>query len=63
MKPFEVLGSDGDFIGPDEDIPAPDMYTDEKVMAWMYDEYRMMKGGHPFDVITGKPAAVLGDDP
>ncbi len=50
----------GDFIGPDEDIPAPDMYTDEKVMAWMYDEYRMMKGGHPFDVITGKPPALGG---
>ena len=50
----------GDFIGPDEDIPAPDMYTDEKVMGWMYDEYRMMKGGHPLDVITGKPAALGG---
>ena len=49
-----------DFIGPDKDIPAPDMYTDEKVMGWMYDEYRMMKGGHPRDVITGKPAALGG---
>lgn len=50
----------GDFIGPDEDIPAPDMYTDERVMGWMYDEYRMMHGGHPLDVVTGKPAALGG---
>ena len=50
----------GDFIGPDDDIPAPDMYTDEKVMGWMYDEYRMMKGGHPRDVITGKPVTLGG---
>ena len=49
-----------DFIGPDEDIPAPDMYTDERVMGWMYDEYRLIKGGHPRDVITGKPAALGG---
>lgn len=50
----------GDFIGPDKDIPAPDMYTDERVMGWMYDEYRMMRGGHPLDIITGKPAALGG---
>ncbi len=49
-----------DFIGPDTDIPAPDMYTDERVMGWMYDEYRLIKGGHPKDVITGKPAALGG---
>lgn len=47
-------------IGPDEDIPAPDMYTDERVMGWMYDEYRLIKGGHPLDVITGKPAVLGG---
>lgn len=49
-----------DFIGPDTDIPAPDMYTDERVMGWMYDEYRLIKGGHPKDVITGKPVALGG---
>ena len=49
-----------DFIGPDTDIPAPDMYTDERVMGWMYDEYRLIKGGHPLDVITGKPAVLGG---
>jgi glutamate dehydrogenase (NADP+) len=48
------------FIGPDEDIPAPDMYTDERVMGWMYDEYRLIKGGHPKDFITGKPVALGG---
>lgn len=48
------------FIGPDEDIAAPDMYTDERVMGWMYDEYRMMHGGHPLDIVTGKPAALGG---
>lgn len=49
-----------DVLGPDEDIAAPDMYTDERVMGWMYDEYRMIKGGHPKDFITGKPAALGG---
>ena len=49
-----------EFLGPDEDIPAPDMYTDEKVMGWMYDEYRLIKGGHPKDFITGKPIALGG---
>lgn len=48
------------FMGPDEDIPAPDMYTDERVMGWMYDEYRLIKGGHPRDFITGKPVALGG---
>ena len=49
-----------DFIGPDVDIPAPDMYTDERVMGWMYSEYQKIKGGHPRDVITGKPVALGG---
>lgn len=49
-----------DFIGPDVDIPAPDLYTDERVMGWMYSEYKRIKGGHPKDVITGKPVALGG---
>lgn len=49
-----------DFLGPDEDIAAPDMYTDERVMGWMYDEYRLIHGGHPLDIITGKPAVLGG---
>jgi len=49
-----------DFIGPDIDIPAPDMGTDERVIGWMYSEYRRIKGGHPKDVLTGKPVALGG---
>jgi len=49
-----------DFIGPDEDIPAPDMGTDERVMGWMYSEYRKIKGGHPRDIVTGKPVSLGG---
>lgn len=48
------------FLGPDEDIPAPDMYTDCRTMGWMYDEFRLIKGGHPRDFITGKPVALGG---
>lgn len=49
-----------DFIGPDTDIPAPDMGTTEREMGWMYSEYRKIKGGHPRDVITGKPVSLGG---
>jgi glutamate dehydrogenase (NADP+) len=49
-----------DFIGPDTDIPAPDMYTNERVMGWMYAEYQQVKGGHPRAIITGKPIALGG---
>lgn len=49
-----------DFIGPDVDIPAPDMGTNERVMGWMYSEYKRIKGGHPKDIITGKPVALGG---
>lgn len=49
-----------DYIGPDKDIPAPDMFTDEKVMGWMYNQYRRIHGGHPLGVVTGKPAALGG---
>lgn len=49
-----------DFIGPDVDIPAPDLYTDERIMGWMYSEYKRIKGGHPKDIVTGKPVALGG---
>ncbi len=49
-----------DFIGPDIDIPAPDLYTDERIMGWMYSEYKRVRGGHPKDMITGKPVALGG---
>lgn len=49
-----------DFIGPDLDIPAPDMGTDEITMGWMYSEYKRIKGGNPRGVITGKPVPLGG---
>ncbi|MFQ5353646.1 MAG: Glu/Leu/Phe/Val dehydrogenase [Thermodesulfobacteriota bacterium] len=47
-------------IGPEQDIPAPDMYTDEQVMAWMMDTYSMMKGFTVPEVVTGKPVSLGG---
>lgn len=49
-----------DFIGPDVDIPAPDVNTDSKIMAWMLDEYEKLKGKHAPAVITGKPIQLGG---
>ena len=48
------------FIGPDVDIPAPDVNTDSKIMAWMLDEYEKLKGRHAPAAITGKPIALGG---
>ena len=49
-----------DFIGPDIDIPAPDVNTDSRIMPWMLDEYEKIKGRHVPGVITGKPVALHG---
>ncbi|MBN1646231.1 Glu/Leu/Phe/Val dehydrogenase [Candidatus Woesearchaeota archaeon] len=46
-----------DFIGPDKDIPAPDVYTNEKVMAWMVDEYNKIVRHQHYGTITGKPVS------
>ncbi|NLG69974.1 MAG: Glu/Leu/Phe/Val dehydrogenase, partial [Firmicutes bacterium] len=47
-------------IGPDRDIPAPDVYTNPQVMAWIMDTYSMQHG-HPVPaVVTGKPVEVGG---
>ena len=46
-------------IGPDRDIPAPDVYTNPQVMAWMMDEYDKLNGYNPA-VVTGKPIALGG---
>ena len=43
-------------IGPDLDIPAPDLGTDEQTMAWMMDTYSMTQGRTVPGVVTGKPA-------
>ena len=48
------------FIGPDQDIPAPDMATNEQTMAWMMDTYSMLKGHAVPEVVTGKPISVGG---
>jgi len=49
-----------EFIGPNKDIPAPDVYTNAQTMAWMMDEYSKIKGGNGFSCITGKPLCVGG---
>lgn len=48
------------FIGPDKDIPAPDVYTNPQTMAWMMDEYSKLVGKNQFGVITGKPLGIGG---
>ncbi len=50
----------GILIGPESDIPAPDVYTDEQTMAWMMDTYSMMKGYAVPGVVTGKPVSIGG---
>lgn len=47
-------------IGPDKDIPAPDMNTNAQVMAWMMDTYSMGEGRTVTGVVTGKPLALGG---
>lgn len=47
-------------VGPDIDVPAPDVYTDPKIMGWMMDEYEKIVGHHAPGVITGKPLAIGG---
>ncbi|MFO8016363.1 MAG: Glu/Leu/Phe/Val dehydrogenase [Candidatus Woesearchaeota archaeon] len=49
-----------DVIGPDKDIPAPDVYTTPQIMAWIMDEYERIKGMKCPGVITGKPLALGG---
>jgi glutamate dehydrogenase/leucine dehydrogenase len=51
----------GDNIGPNTDIPAPDLYTDEQTMAWIYDTYDALHPGrNNRPVVTGKPLSVGG---
>jgi glutamate dehydrogenase (NAD(P)+) len=47
-------------IGPQEDIPAPDMATNEQTMAWMMDTYSMQVGHAVPEIVTGKPVALGG---
>jgi glutamate dehydrogenase (NAD(P)+) len=50
----------GHFIGEETDVPAPDVYTTPQIMAWMMDEYAVMRGYNVPGVITGKPLALGG---
>jgi glutamate dehydrogenase (NAD(P)+) len=47
-------------IGPDRDIPAPDLYTNAQTMAWMMDEYSKFAGKTSFGAVTGKPPSLGG---
>lgn len=49
-----------DFIGPDIDIPAPDVYTNQMIMGWMVDQYSIIKRQITPAVITGKPLTMGG---
>ena len=50
----------GRILGLEKDVPAPDVYTNPQIMAWMVDEFSFMKGYNEFGVITGKPLALGG---
>ncbi len=50
----------GRIIGPEMDVPAPDVYTTPQIMAWMLDEYSIINGQNQFGVITGKPLPLGG---
>ena len=54
------IGRIADFIGPDTDIPAPDVYTNARIMGWMMDEYSAVVRQRTPAVITGKPIALGG---
>jgi glutamate dehydrogenase (NAD(P)+) len=47
-------------IGPEEDIPAPDMATNEQTMAWIMDTYSMTEGHAVPEIVTGKPISIGG---
>jgi glutamate dehydrogenase (NAD(P)+) len=50
----------GHYIGEEVDVPAPDVYTTPQIMAWMMDEYNVMRGYNVPGVITGKPLPLGG---
>lgn len=56
----EYIGLIADSIGPDIDIPAPDVYTNSMIMGWMMDEYSSIKRERTPAVITGKPIPLGG---
>jgi glutamate dehydrogenase (NAD(P)+) len=50
------------FVGVTQDVPAPDVYTNPQIMAWMMDEYEVLVGHHEPGVITGKPLELGGSE-
>ena len=50
----------GRIIGPEKDVPAPDVYTTPQIMAWMMDEFSTLRGYNAPGVITGKPLPLGG---
>ena len=50
----------GRILGLEKDVPAPDVYTNPQIMAWMADEFSFIRGYNEFGVITGKPLALGG---
>ncbi|MCO6431257.1 MAG: Glu/Leu/Phe/Val dehydrogenase [Deltaproteobacteria bacterium] len=51
-----------DFIGPNVDVPAPDVYTNSMIMGWMVDEYSNITREHKPEIVTGKPIALGGSE-
>lgn len=51
-----------DFIGPEIDVPAPDVYTNPQIMAWIADEYSKIKGKNIPGVVTGKGLEIGGSE-
>ena len=67
LSPFELerlsrayIRQVGRVLGPEKDVPAPDVYTTPQVMAWMADEFSFMKNQNQFGAITGKPLSLGG---
>lgn len=50
----------GNYLGQDKDIPAPDVYTNSQIMAWMLDEFEKINNYHEPGMITGKPLELGG---
>ncbi len=69
LSPMEIerlsrgyIDAIAEFIGPDSDIPAPDVYTNERIMGWMADQYNIIKRSNQPAVITGKPTTLGGSE-
>ncbi|EAQ02864.1 glutamate dehydrogenase (NADP+) [Pseudooceanicola batsensis HTCC2597] len=69
LSPLEVerlsrnyITAVADIIGPDRDIPAPDVNTDARVMGWMADEYADIRRSHQPAAVTGKPVCLGGSE-